>query len=81
MSLIYSMALSTTSCFGSPEWEESESFYERKVKGDASEAGLLRFLTPVLMREYGGDVVVREDFDNALDQVRVTYPIHKDENG
>ena len=31
-------------------------FMKRGTKGDASETGLVRFLTPVLMAEYGGPI-------------------------
>ena len=36
------------------EEERGKNFMKRMTKGDASETGIVRFLTPVLMDEYGG---------------------------
>ena len=56
--------------------EKSRRFLKRTTKGDASETGILRFLTPALMREYGGNIDTGAH-DNALDAVRAMYPICK----
>ena len=55
-------------------------FMKRGTKGDASETGLVRFLTPVLMQEYGGPIECTSQ-DNALDQIRENYPMLKGEDG
>jgi len=63
--------------------EKQKNFMKRLTKGDASETGIVRFLTPVLMPKYGGKIEVKEspDIDNALDQIRANFPIHKDSEG
>ena len=61
--------------------EKGRNFMKRNTKGDASETGIVRFLTPVLMREYGGPLDKDPKYENALDQLRGTYPIHKDGEG
>lgn len=38
--------------------EKERRFVKRTTKGDASETGILRFLTPAIMKEYGGDIEV-----------------------
>lgn len=58
--------------------EKTRYFVKRLTKGDASETGIVRFLTPALMSEYGGPIKCAEGVDNALDQVRMNYPVHKD---
>ena len=55
-------------------------FMKRGTKGDASETGLVRFITPVLMQEYEGPIECTTQ-DNALDQIRENYPILKGEDG
>ena len=61
--------------------EKGRNFMKRNTKGDASETGIVRFLTPVLMREYGGPLEKDSKYENALDQLRGTFPIHKDSEG
>jgi magnesium-transporting ATPase (P-type) len=61
--------------------EKQRNFMKRLTKGDASETGIVRFLTPILMDKYGGPIVVEKnnaEIDNALDQIRKNYPVHKD---
>jgi len=60
--------------------EKKRNFMKRLTKGDASETGIVRFLTPVLMDNYGGPISVKQsaDIDNALDQIRANFPIHQD---
>lgn len=36
--------------------ELGRRFVKRETKGDASETGLIRFITPILMAEYGGPI-------------------------
>ena len=43
---------------------------KRATKGDASETGIVRFLTPVLMEAYGGPMKKDPNYENALDQIR-----------
>jgi hypothetical protein len=56
------------------ETKPGRRFMKRATKGDASETGLVRFLTPVLMQEYGGPIVCTTQ-DNALDQIRDNFPM------
>jgi len=49
--------------------EKARRFVKRATKGDASETGLIRFLTPILMKEFGGPVEIG-DFENALEEIR-----------
>ena len=37
--------------------ENEKRFMKRQTQGDASETGIVRFITPVLMQEYGGPIV------------------------
>ena len=74
------MALTTKSTFSRDT--EQRPFTRRPGTGDETENGIIRFVTPVLMSNFGGDVEVKRDqFSNALDQVRATYPIHKNLSG
>ena len=58
MQLVKSMALSTKAEFRNDRSSRiDENFLKLKVHGDESEAALIRFLTPVIMSEYGGDVI------------------------
>ena len=59
MHFVKTMALSTKAQFGSDEKQQNknENFTKLPVEGDASEAGLIRFLTPVLSSVYGGDII------------------------
>lgn len=56
--------------------EKDRRFVKRLTKGDASETGLIRFITPLLMAEYAGIWSVPKDsnFENALDQYRAAFP-------
>jgi len=62
--------------------EKTRNFMKRLTKGDASETGIIRFLTPILMSSFGGPIEVSKDnpnvIDNALDQIRANFPIHQD---
>jgi len=62
--------------------EKTRNFMKRLTKGDASETGIVRFLTPILMSSFGGPIEVSKDnpnvIDNALDQIRANFPIHQD---
>lgn len=58
--------------------EKGNRFMKRQTKGDASETGLIRFLTPILMKEFGGPIdYSAENKDNALDAIRERYPVVK----
>jgi hypothetical protein len=46
------------------EDEEKLPFFKRKTEGDASETGLIKFIQPLLMSEYGGD------YDEGLNGIR-----------
>ena len=59
------MALSTSAYFGTQG--QHKRYSNREVIGDQSEAGLIRFLTPVLMKEYGGDFESSDHGNTALD--------------
>lgn len=52
------------------EEERQKNFMKRATKGDASETGIVRFLTPILMQQYGGPMVKDPAHENALDQIR-----------
>ena len=53
---------------------------KRLTKGDASETGIIRFITPLLMQEYEGiwDVPKDAKFKDTLEQYRNTFPTLKD---
>jgi sodium/potassium-transporting ATPase subunit alpha len=51
--------------------EERLPLFKRKTEGDASETGLIKFIQPLLMAEYGGD------YDEGLNGIRKEYPILK----
>lgn len=52
--------------------EEAElPFFKRKCEGDASETGLIKFIQPLLMKEYGGE------FEDGMADCRKTFPILK----
>jgi len=55
--------------------EKANRFMKRETKGDASETGLIRFITPILMSEFGGPVAESKEYDNALDATRAKYPV------
>jgi len=52
---------------------------KRLTKGDASETGIIRFITPLLMKEYQGIWNVEKSAEFAektrLDQFRAAYPV------
>jgi sodium/potassium-transporting ATPase subunit alpha len=54
--------------------EKARRYVKRETKGDASETGLIRFLTPILMEEYGGPIVTKNT-ENALEEIRQMHPI------
>lgn len=54
--------------------ELASRFVKRSCKGDASETGLMRFITPALMAEYGGQYADIKEA-NALEQIRADFPI------
>lgn len=54
--------------------EKANRYMKRETKGDASETGLIRFLTPILMAEYGG-AIEGGKAENALDEIRERYPV------
>jgi hypothetical protein len=56
------------------EEEKARRFIKRNTKGDASETGLIRFVTPILMKEYDGPIEVKNN-ENALEEIRSMYPI------
>lgn len=64
------------------EEEKGKRFMKRLTKGDASETGIVRFITPLLMNEYNG--IWNEPNDNQyanltrLDQFRDSFPVLKD---
>jgi len=49
--------------------EKERRFMKRLTKGDASETGIVRFITPLLMKELDGlwDVDASDKHDNRLD--------------
>jgi len=51
------------------EEEKALRFIKRNTKGDASETGLIRFVTPILMKAYGGPIEVKNT-ENSLDEIR-----------
>lgn len=55
-------------------------FVKRSCKGDASETGLMRFITPALMAEYGGHMDKINEA-NALEQIRADFPILRNTKG
>lgn len=58
--------------------EKNRRFLKRLTKGDASETGIVRFITPALMAEYGGTIDhTKFGAENALDGIREKYPIKK----
>lgn len=58
--------------------EKEGRWVKRITKGDASETGLIRFTTPLLMSEYGGQIDTSKlTTDNALDEMRARYPVMK----
>jgi len=59
--------------------EKAKRYMKRNTKGDASETGLIRFITPVLMAEYGGPIE-KGDMENALEQIRADNPILRDQD-
>jgi len=54
--------------------ERDRRFMKRSTKGDASETGLIRFITPILMEKYGGPIKAGKH-ENALEEIREIYPI------
>jgi len=56
--------------------EKTRRFMKRLTKGDASETGIIRFITPLLMQEYEGiwDVPKDARFEDTLEQYRATFP-------
>jgi magnesium-transporting ATPase (P-type) len=44
--------------------EEKKNWLKRNVVGDASETGLLKFIQPLLLKEYGGE------YEKGLDEIR-----------
>jgi len=50
--------------------EERTPYIKRRVEGDASETGLVKFVQPLLFKKFNG-----LDY-NGLDGMRKTYPIH-----
>jgi len=62
--------------------EKNFRFVKRNCKGDASETGIVRFITPALMTEYGGNIdMTKSKADNALEHLREDFPIMKDPAG
>ena len=55
--------------------EKAQNYLKRKVEGDASETGLVKFAQPVLMKEYGGD------YEDGIATCRDTFPIVKSGEG
>jgi len=53
------------------EEEAQLYFIKRTVVGDASETGLVKFVNPVLMKEYGGQ------YQNGLDEIRQVFPKYR----
>jgi len=61
--------------------EKNVRFLKRQTKGDASETGIIRWLTPILMKEFGGPIDLSDSKatkDNALEQMRANYPTLED---
>ena len=61
--------------------EKDVRFLKRQTKGDASETGIVRWLTPILMKEYGGPLDMSDSSckqENALEQMRANYPTLED---
>jgi hypothetical protein len=48
--------------------EAKLNWLKRAVQGDASETGLLKFIQPLLLKEYGGE------YENGLDEIRQRHP-------
>ena len=51
--------------------EKAKPFFKQVVEGDASETGLVKFIQPLLQKEYGGE------YDKGVDEIREAYPIIK----
>lgn len=60
--------------------ERDRRFMKRSTKGDASETGLIRFITPILMEKYGGPIKAGKH-ENALEEIREIYPICQTSEG
>jgi len=65
------------------EEEKGRRFLKRMTKGDASETGIVRFITPLLMTEYDGiwDQAGVADFPDRLAQFRAAFPPLRDSKG
>jgi len=64
--------------------EKAKRYMKRQTKGDASETGLIRWVTPLLDNEFGGKIMMsdsKNNEDNALDQIRADFPPMKDAEG
>jgi sodium/potassium-transporting ATPase subunit alpha len=58
------------------EAEQTKPFFKRKTEGDASETGLIKFIQPLLMKEFGGE------YEEGLTGIRNKFPIMRyDSNG
>ena len=58
--------------------EKARRFLKRSTKGDASETGIVRFITPALMQEYGGFIEAKQfSAENALEAIRAKYPVRR----
>ena len=59
--------------------EKARRFLKRSTKGDASETGIVRFITPALMQVYGGfiDAGAIKQHENALEAIRAQYPVRR----
>jgi magnesium-transporting ATPase (P-type) len=55
--------------------EDNRRFLKRSTIGDASETGIVRWITPALMKDYGGSIDVPDIKTNALEIIRAQYPI------
>jgi hypothetical protein len=51
--------------------ENEKPFFKRATEGDASETGLIKFIQPLLMKEYGGA------YEDGLNGIRDAFPIIK----
>ena len=49
--------------------EKEMNFIKRSTEGDASETGLIKFIQPILMKQYGGD------YEEGIDDIRAEFPI------
>jgi magnesium-transporting ATPase (P-type) len=49
--------------------ELKKPFFKRKTEGDASETGLIKFIQPLLMKEFGGE------YSDGLNGIRNAFPI------